>query len=412
MSEIATIDDSSIDLLPAQRPPSVVARQMLMAHAEMMQTAYQLASKMVETTMVPKRFFKKPEDATAAILYGAELGLNPIQALQRVIPIHGMPSIESRTMVALLKARGYKIWTAEQSDTSVTVRGCDLAGDEYESTWTIDRAIQAGYVPIPSSDDSLRRPTVDADWVTVTKTWDGKPKVSVLGNMKYITDPQTMLKAKGQAEVCRDMAPDVLLGISYTSEELESERWDGTVSVEKPAAAAPPVTVDEILGTQDAKKRAPAKAAAAKAEAKQEPQDVETVDEPVSEPVEKVDTPPSESGPKPEPAQVTDPENEEPSGTDERAKITRKMFALLKKGDCTAKEERLVVYRSIADRADINSTNDLQPIELAKIVSTLDRLDRNGGLAAAINDALNLAALKEAEAAEAAANSATTEGNN
>lgn len=243
---LATRDESSIELLPPARRQATAAIEMLQGHADMMQMAYNLAKNICRTQLVPARFRGKTDDATAAILYGAELGLNPIQSLQRVIPIHGQPTIESRTMVALLKTRGYKIRTTAQSNESVTVWGQDLDGEEYESTWTIERATRAGYVPRPATPDSLQRPEVDDDWVTVTKTFDGRSKVSVLGNMKYITDPQAMLKAKAQAEVCRDMAPDVLLGIAYSTEDMDSERLeDRYVQSERPVAEE--ITVEEIL---------------------------------------------------------------------------------------------------------------------------------------------------------------------
>lgn len=269
-------DTGTLEVLPPARAHASTAVAMLYEHAEVYNTAWKLAGQLVQTTMVPKRFFGKQKqgDATAAILYGSELGLNPIQSLQRVIPIHGMPSLEARTMVGLLKSHGFVFRVVEQSAEAVEVWGWEPGtpkvfgtdpddklhfgkriNPDAESRWTIQRAITAGYVPMPSSSDSKRRPDVDDDWVTVTKTFDGRSKKSVVGNMKYITDPQTMLKAKCQAEVSRELAPDVLMGIGYTREELESEdqrqfdRMDerGAVPVRMTSA---PVTVDEIFAEE------------------------------------------------------------------------------------------------------------------------------------------------------------------
>lgn len=426
-------DAGTLEVLPPRQTPSLAAQDMLMAHANMMETAYQLAFKMVKTTMVPKRFFQKAEDATAAILYGSELGLNPIQSLQRVIPIHGMPSIEARTMVALLKSRGYKVKTLAQSDTSVTVWGRDLDGEEYESTWTIERAIQAQYVPQPSSEDSLKRPTMDTDWVTVTKQWgNDKPKTSVLGNMKYITDPQAMLKAKAQSELCREMAPDVLLGISYTSEELESEYFDSRqVSSERgvPAAGAP-VTVDEILGAPaeapaPAPKKRPAKK---KAEPVQEPVDAEVVadDAPTEvatgnqpyvdaaesarekfaepEPAEA-----SESGSKPEPSQVDEPSTEAAPEDEVRKQSIRKLFVWLGKADVTEREDRLVIYRKALQRPEISSTNDLSNEDLEYVITGLEAHDKKGDLVVWA-EAVLIAAVEAETAAAQQQPTTTTEG--
>ncbi|WP_052336126.1 hypothetical protein [Mycobacterium canetti] len=209
-AELDTINHgSSLTVLPPARAVAASVVAMLHEHAEIMQTAYKLADAVCHTAMVPDRFRGKPQDGAAAILYGAELGLNPIQSLQRVIPIYGSPTLEARTMVALLKARGYKIRTVAQSDDSVTVHGESPDGETAESTWTIQRAIKARYVP-----------EIDER----TGKYKTNSKGNLIGNEKYLTDPQAMLKAKAQAEVCRDLAPEILLGIAYTAEEMESEQ--------------------------------------------------------------------------------------------------------------------------------------------------------------------------------------------
>jgi hypothetical protein len=392
-------EESSLTLLPPQRPPALAAQQMLIMHADMMDTAYDMAKRLCSTAIVPTRFRGKPQDGCAAILYGAELGLNPIQSLQRVVPIHGMPTLEARTMVGLLKSRGYKVKTVAQSDESVTVRGRDLDGDEHESTWTIERARRAGYVPTPSSEKSLQRPTHDEDWVTVTKTWDGKAKKSIVGNMKYITDPQAMLKAKAQSEVCRDMAPDVLIGISYSQEELESERFDDAPAPARATSA--PVTVAEIFGDDpepappakaEPKKRAPK----AKPEPEQEPQDVETVDEP-AEPASDPDPSPSDPEPTPEPEQVSEPSNQAEQ--------------LLADAQIADVEDQLVIIRLLAGREDIAAAADLDETELVAVVTKLEKIAAKSDLTEWANDALFRAAALEAEAQEAAAAADTnTEG--
>lgn len=161
----------------------------LMRQAEAMDAAHKLATVLCNTQMVPQTFRGKPDDGAAAILYGAELGLKPQQALQQVFVIHGQPAIYARTMVALLKGKGYKFKTVESSDESVTMRGVAPSGEQESSTWTIDRAKKAGYT----------------------------------SNKRYQTDPQAMLYAKAASEVSRRLAPNVLLGIKYAAEDLELE---------------------------------------------------------------------------------------------------------------------------------------------------------------------------------------------
>lgn len=162
---------------------------LLVKQAQALDAAHKIGTALANTAMVPQTFRGKPDDAAAAILYGAELGLKPTQALQQVFVVHGQPAIYARTMVGLLKAEGYTFETVDTSDNAVTVRGTSPRGEVEESTWTIDRAKKAGYT----------------------------------GNKKYQSDPQAMLYAKAASEVCRKLAPDVLLGIRYTAEDLELE---------------------------------------------------------------------------------------------------------------------------------------------------------------------------------------------
>ena len=171
-----TITDDGLDLLTRQ--------------AEAMGAAHKLATVLANTQMVPQIYRGKPDDAAAAILYGAEVGLKPQQALQQVFVVHGQPAIYARTMVALLKAKGYRFETIESTDEAVTVRATSPRGEVEEATWTIERAKKAGYT----------------------------------SNKKYSTDPQAMLYSKAASEVSRKIAPDVLLGIRYSAEDLELER--------------------------------------------------------------------------------------------------------------------------------------------------------------------------------------------
>lgn len=172
---------------------------LLQRQAEAMGAAHKIATVLSSTGMVPQAYRGKPDDAAAAILYGAEVGLKPQQALQQVFVVHGQPSIYARTMVALLKAKGYRFETIESTDQGVTVRGTSPRGEVEESTWTVDRAKTAGYT----------------------------------SNKKYATDPQAMLYAKAASEVSRKLAPDVLLGIKYAAEDLELEQQPVRATAER-----------------------------------------------------------------------------------------------------------------------------------------------------------------------------------
>ena len=207
-NDIAVQDTASN--MPAA--PSSNAISILNQQVEAMTAAHQLATVLSNTAMVPKTYRGKPDDSAAAILYGAEIGLGPLQSLQQIFVVHGMPAIYARTMVALVKGRGFKVETVESSDERVTVKAESPRGEVEQATWDIARATKAGYT----------------------------------SNAKYKSDPQAMLYSKAASEVCRKIAPDVLLGIAYSAEELELEPVKATAervnSRDLEAITAPQVT--------------------------------------------------------------------------------------------------------------------------------------------------------------------------
>ncbi|WP_054812084.1 hypothetical protein [Nocardia arizonensis] len=200
--------------------------------------AREFADVVCMTPMVPKFYQGNPKAATVAVLHGAELGLNPLQALQQVFVVHGTPAIYARTMVALLKNRGFRFRTVESGPTRVVFVGTSPDGVESEpSTWTIERADKAGYIP-----------KVDPGTGEYAVNKNG----NLIGNEKYITEPENMLWAKAAAEVCRRLAPDVLLGISRTVEDIESEPEPVRVRSERVSPAEALAAASAAVESSDA----------------------------------------------------------------------------------------------------------------------------------------------------------------
>lgn len=331
--DIARHDAQLATIVPPAPGTTAAALDMLRGHAEMMSAAHQLANAMVGTAMVPAIYQRKnkedtaaAENAAAAILYGAELGLNPIQSLQQVFPIHGQPAIYSRTMVALLKARGYRFSTIESTDSSVTVEGRSPSGEIERSTWTIERAQRAGYTT----------------------------------NKKYQTDPQAMLYAKACAEVCRKLAPDVLLGISHTREDLELEPELVRVPSERLMSAA------DILDEPVTSNGTPVAGALAKMSPNAR-----------SYAAGGVITEPSDSSAKPEGAQV-DPAaqdaSEEPASSESMSTVAqqRKLAILLEQHEVKDKNDKLA-YLAQQFKREFTSSKELTKREASELIEFLER---------------------------------------
>ncbi len=329
--------NNEIELLPPSRPAQANSTAQLMSHVQAMGAAKQLADALCDTDMVPATYRGKPGNGAAAILFGQELGLNPIQSLQHIFVVHGSPAIYARTAVALLKRHGIKFRTLEESPTCVTIRA--ERGDEAEeSTWTIERAQKAGFT----------------------------------NNKKYSTEPQQMLYAKAAMEVSRRIAPDILLGIAYSTEELElseSQQSSQRVSSQRPAPAAPRRGVEGLR----------------------------TAITPAA-PVEAVvvDVEPE---PAPEPAAKREP-GQAPTGMapTTRKKWVASMFAALAEADCPDRDDQLIVITHLAQRHQ-NPPEHRDAItddELRQVVNALNAARKDGALGQAVTDILNNAALAEA----------------
>lgn len=171
--------------------PSDRALERIEKQARAMSAAHQLGTALAGTDMVPKDYKDKPDNATAAILYGAELGLTAIQSLQNIFVVRGKPAMYARTMVAIVIAGGHRAVEVEASAESATWYGRRADnGDEFTATWTIDRAKKAKFTT----------------------------------NDLYSTQPTEMLRAKAQTELCKTLFADVLLGMSHSVEDLNLEQ--------------------------------------------------------------------------------------------------------------------------------------------------------------------------------------------
>lgn len=349
------IDDdapgSSLELLPPARTVSVSAVATLHEHVAALHDAKEFAEEVCRTSLIPDRFRGKPADAVAAILFGAELELSPMSSLRSIIVIHGQPGLEARTMKALLKAKGYRFLTHESTDTACDIEAVSPTGESERCRFTIEDAVKAEWVPVQLDGGKFKMNS------------NGK----LQGNMKYLTEPRTMLRAKATAVVCREIAPHILLGMPYSGEELDSENW----------SAAAPATPEPrrpggsgIDGVRAARER-------------REQQRANTVD---AEVVEHDGT----SG------EADADGNWTPEA---RRKGLNRMHQLFSKGDLPkdAREDRLIVTSRIIDR-DVTSANELRDEEIALVNHELDRLDRAGELGQRITDVLNEHAIMQAEA--------------
>jgi hypothetical protein len=151
--------------------------------------AVELANAIAGTDFVPDAMKRNPAAITAAILYGDEIGLGPMQSLAKISVIKGRPTVAAETQRGMILADGHDLWIEESTITRCTIAG-RRKGSEQTSriTWTLDDAKRAG----------------------------------IAGKDSWRHYPRQMLLARASAELARAIFADVIGGMRAT-EELEGD---------------------------------------------------------------------------------------------------------------------------------------------------------------------------------------------
>lgn len=163
----------------------------LVAWAEEARAAHALATSICSTSFAGA-YKGKPQDATAAILKGAEIGLTPLASISAIHLIQGTPALSAMALRALVQSQGHHIWIEKSTDKECVAKGRrkdDPADVEHVSRWTIARAERLG----------------------------------LTGKDNWRKQPEAMLIARATSEIARMVAADALLGIGYSVEELTDQ---------------------------------------------------------------------------------------------------------------------------------------------------------------------------------------------
>jgi hypothetical protein len=176
----------------------------LVEWAESASAAYELARRLVGTAFAPAQYKGKPEEAAAAMLAGADVGLSPMASLRAFDVIQGTAAPRAITYRAILLSMGHKLNYPTMTPTRVVVRGLRMGDTEWQTVeWTIKRAQDLG--------------------LTNKEQWKKQP--------------QTMLIARATAEIARLIAADAILGIPYSIEEIMDSEPESTTTVTRLPAA-------------------------------------------------------------------------------------------------------------------------------------------------------------------------------
>lgn len=291
--------------------------------------ARQLAEVLADTDFVPRNMRGKPDEVTAAIMYGDELGLGPMQALAGIDVVEGKPRPSAELARALILRAGHTFVMHEASGTRVRVSG-------------------------------LRHGAPEAERVTVDWTLDMARSAGLVNGVNWRKYPRAMLIARATSDLSRILFPDVIKGLGYIAETATSaaelEEWAGPEEL-------PPVAPPTLPAIQ---RRVP-------------PRPRSHPEVPPVEPVPAVDADPPTSphGPPVDLPPETDPGAE--SNPEERPVADawrRALFGAIGRtlGPGAGRTERLALCSAILGR-DVATSNDLNRLEVSRIITWLEDPD-------------------------------------
>lgn len=202
---------------PAPKTPIVAGGHAMALIPRTFDEVYRMAAMLAQTAMVPKDYQGKPADCAAALLYGLELGLSPVVALQSVAVVNGRPCLWGDALPALVRKHGHRLEERNEGDGESMVAICRLTRSDGE---VIERHFSV------------------ADAKTA-RLW-GKPG-------PWQQYPKRMLQMRARGFAVRDGAADILRGLAVVEEMADiREPRDVTPRQSRGATAPSPPRAPDI----------------------------------------------------------------------------------------------------------------------------------------------------------------------
>ena len=204
MSVVEAIRQTVPALIAGAQPAAIVPTDL--------DQVWRLAGMIHKAGMAPKDM-ETPEKISVALLHGLEIGLKPMQSMQRIAVINGRPAIWGDAVIGLVRASGLAEYIDEEiigeGEQMVAVCKTKRKGEkkEIERSFSVADARRAG---LWDERQTVKRRSKNNEW------YDAK------NDSPWFKYPKRMLQMRARVAL-RDAYADVLGGMYIAEELLEGE---------------------------------------------------------------------------------------------------------------------------------------------------------------------------------------------
>jgi len=185
------------------------------------------------TDMIPKAYKGKPDDILVAIMHGMELGFQPLQALQSIAVVNGVPSIYGDAALALVRSSGL----LEDFDEWFEIDGKRIDGNSFPIFKLADdgKAV-VSFCMSKRKGCKLRITNYSIEDAKRAGLWEKKGANGF--PTPWCTVPQRMMMFRPRSWNLRDNFGDILKGFKFYEEQMDIETEQGpdgaySVSIEQ-----------------------------------------------------------------------------------------------------------------------------------------------------------------------------------